>query len=93
MCVPTLTRKGKSFLSKCGESININLGLNNWIAEDNDDYVKKAVYFSKNTDKIQITKSYLINNRDQFKIFNAKNFSDELQKKFNEIIFHKTYNA
>lgn len=93
MCVPTLTRKGKSFLSKCGESININLGLNNWIAEDNDDYVKKAVYFSKNIDKIQITKSYLINNRDKFKIFNAKNFSDELQKKFNEIIFHQTYNA
>jgi predicted O-linked N-acetylglucosamine transferase (SPINDLY family) len=93
MCVPTLVKKGKSFLSKCGESINISLGLNDWIAENDDDYIKKAINFSKNIDKIQNTKSYLINNRNRFKIFNAKNFSEELVKKFKDIISTKNYNA
>ena len=93
MCVPTLVMKGRSFLSKCGESINISLGLNDWIAENNDDYIRKAINFSKNIDKIQKTKSYLINNRNKFKIFNAKNFSDELVKKLKDIILIKNYNA
>jgi predicted O-linked N-acetylglucosamine transferase (SPINDLY family) len=93
MCVPTLVKKGKSFLSKCGESINISLGLSDWIAENDDDYIKKAINFSKNIDKIQSTKSYLIDNRNKFKIFNARIFSDELVKNFKDIISMMNHNA
>jgi predicted O-linked N-acetylglucosamine transferase (SPINDLY family) len=93
MCVPTLVKRGNSFLSKCGESINISLGLNDWIAENDDDYINKAINFSKNIDKIQNTKSYLINNRIKFKIFNAKIFSEELVKIFKDIISTKYFNA
>ena len=94
MCVPTLVKKGNSFLSKCGESINISLGLNDWIAENDDDYIKKAINFSLNIDKIQSTKNYLINNRNKFKIFDAKIFSRELVKKFKDIIItNRNHNA
>jgi tetratricopeptide (TPR) repeat protein len=48
MGVPVLTKKGNRFLSHIGESINHNAGLPEWIAENDDDYVAKAVYFANN---------------------------------------------
>ena len=45
---PVLTMKGNNFNSRCGESINKNLELNNFIAKDKNDYIQKAITFSKN---------------------------------------------
>ena len=47
--------KGKNFTSRCGESINKNLGFDNFIAEDADDYVLKAVNLAQdqNLNKIR----------------------------------------
>ena len=45
MGVPVLTLKGFNFNSRCGESINKNLQLENFIAKDEDDYVNKALAF------------------------------------------------
>ena len=42
MGVPVLTMRGFNFNSRCGESININLGLNKFIAKNNEDYFKKS---------------------------------------------------
>jgi len=42
MGVPVLTMKGHNFNSRCGESININLQMENFIAKDKDEYFKKA---------------------------------------------------
>jgi len=46
MGVPLITRRGDRFLSRMGETILHNTGLADWIAEDDDDYVAKAVYFA-----------------------------------------------
>jgi predicted O-linked N-acetylglucosamine transferase (SPINDLY family) len=46
MGVPVITKKGTYFLSHLGESIAHNTSLSDWIAADNEDYVKKAVKFS-----------------------------------------------
>lgn len=46
MAVPVITRKGDRFLSRCGQSIVSNAGLDDWIAENDDDYVAKAVMHS-----------------------------------------------
>ena len=43
MGVPVITLRGDRFLSRIGESIAHNAGLADWIAEDDDDYVAKAV--------------------------------------------------
>ena len=45
MGVPVLTMKGHNFNSRCGESININLQMENFIAENKDDYFNKAISF------------------------------------------------
>lgn len=86
MCVPILTKKGKSFLSKCGESINLSLGLEELIANDIDDYIFKAISYSKDTNKIQKIKEYLIRNRNNFKLFNGKDFADELCNSFKAML-------
>ena len=86
MCVPILTKKGKSFLSKCGESINLSLGLEELIANDADEYILKAINYSKDINKIQKIKEYLIKNRNNFKLFNGKDFADELSNSFKAML-------
>ena len=46
MGVPVLTLSGERFGSRAGESILKNIGLNGWIADTPDDYVKKAKTFA-----------------------------------------------
>ena len=46
MGVPVLTLRGDRFLSHLGESIAINSGNVDWIAQNLEDYVRKAVLFS-----------------------------------------------
>lgn len=82
MCIPILTKAGNSFLSKCGESININMGLNDWICKDEDEYVEKAVNFSLDIDKLQSIKRNLRINRDTVKLFDHKLFADNLAEAF-----------
>ena len=91
MCVPVLTIKGNTFLSKCGESLNITLGLDEWICHDEIDYINKAIYMSKNTDKLQSVKNYLFDNRKKFKIFDSKNLAEDLAVAFKDMIL--TYNG
>ena len=86
MCVPILVMKGKSFLSKCGESINFSLGMDAWICDNEESYVKKALNFSKDFKKLKETKDYLIKNRNNFAIFDGKKFSNELSHAFQEMI-------
>lgn len=90
MCVPVLTKKGNTFLSKCGESLNITLGLDEWICNDEIDYINKAIYMSKNIDKLQFVKNYLFDNRKEFKLFDSKNLAENLEAAFKDMIL--TYN-
>ena len=51
MGVPVLTMAGYNFNSRCGESINKNLGMKQLIAKDEDDYVQKAINLSEDKEK------------------------------------------
>ena len=86
MCVPVLTKKGNTFLSKCGESINTSIGLSDWIAENDEDYLLKAINFANDFIKLQEVKSYLINNRNYFKLFDSKDFADQLSNSFKKML-------
>jgi predicted O-linked N-acetylglucosamine transferase (SPINDLY family) len=46
MGVPLLTKRGDRFLSHVGETIVLNAGLPDWIADDADDYVARAARFA-----------------------------------------------
>lgn len=76
MGVPVLTLKGDNFTSRCGESININLNLREFIANDTDDYIKKAINFTK---KIEIIRDLRKNLRERAKnssLYKTKDFSN-----------------
>ena len=81
MGVPVLTIKGFNFNSRCGESINKNLKLENFIAEDYSDYYLKALNFYKNKNYLsnlrkslrdRVISSPLLNNKDFALIFSEK---------------------
>ena len=85
MGVPTLTMKGNTFLSKCGESININLGMKNWIAMNEEDYCNKALLFSSSIKDLEDYRSKLLYEKNTNKIFDNKEFADNLLKLFKDL--------
>ena len=56
MNVPVLTKAGDSFFSKCGESINVNFNMEDWISKNNDDYINKAIKYSTDLNFLRSTK-------------------------------------
>jgi predicted O-linked N-acetylglucosamine transferase (SPINDLY family) len=86
MGVPVLTKKGDYFISKSTESINKNIGLNDWIANDESDYINKAVNFSNNLNILQSVKTYLLENRETFAIFDSKDFAKQMLNAFKKLI-------
>ena len=86
MCVPILAKVGDRFLSKCGESVNKSLGLEELIAKNNEEYVSIAINYSRNLKSLQRVKEYLIQNRSKFKIFNSQDFADELGNSFKKML-------
>ena len=76
MNVPVLTKAGDSFFSKCGESINVNFNMEDWISKNNDDYINKAIKYSTNLNFLRSTKLKLKNNKNN-KVFDIKRFADD----------------
>ena len=89
MGVPVLTKKGDYFISKSTESINKNIGLNDWIANDESDYINKAVNFSNNLNFLQSVKTYLLENRETFAVFDSKDFAKQMSNVFKKLIIKK----
>jgi len=77
MGVPVLTMKGFNFVSRCGESINVNLGIEEFLAKNEDDYIFKAIEFSKNLEKIIEIRKTLRDKALNSPLFNQKMFGDE----------------
>ena len=86
MGVPVLTMAGYNFNSRCGESINKNLNMEQLIAKNEDDYVSKAVSLSTDRDKfLNIRKSIFLDAIDS-PLFNKKRFSENFFNSLREII-------
>jgi len=80
MCVPLLTKKGDRFISKCGESINYNLNMKEWIADNDSEYIKKAIFFSTNIKDLQEAKKKLIDYSRKSDLFNMNKFTKEFSE-------------
>jgi predicted O-linked N-acetylglucosamine transferase (SPINDLY family) len=89
MGVPVLTMKGYNFNSRCGESINKNLNLNHLIAEDNKDYISKAIELATNKEKLIETRDFIFANAVNSPLFDQVNFSKNFYNSL-ENVFNKT---
>ncbi len=85
MGVPVITLKGHNFTSRCGESININCNLEEFIAEDKKDYIKKAVNFSKNIEQVKNLKKNLRNIAIKSSLFQSEEFASLFYKKLKNL--------
>ncbi|MEY4503847.1 MAG: hypothetical protein RL154_139, partial [Pseudomonadota bacterium] len=80
MGVPFITKKGNRFLSHMGESIAINASLQEFVAQDDSDYIAKAVYFSSNIDKLAKIRLNLRRQVIASPTYNAETFAKEFEK-------------
>ena len=62
MGVPLLTKEGNNFYSRIGTSINKNLDMEDWIANNEKDYILKAISKASDLKKLFQTKKELRNN-------------------------------
>ncbi len=84
MGVPVLTMAGYNFNSRCGESINKNLGLDQMIAKDESEYVQKIINLSNNYDDYIKLREFVYTNALKSPLFDnqhySKSFFEQLEK-------------
>ncbi len=85
MGVPVLTLKGFNMNSRCGESINTNLGLNDFIADNLDEYYNKSVSLQNKT-KLSNLRSSLRQKVLSSPLFDTGNFTKDLTSAFEKIL-------
>ena len=93
MSTPVLTKKGNTFVSRTTGSINHNCGMSDWIANDENEYVKKAIKFSTNLEQLSEIKKSLRQTALESPLFNsslfAKQLNSALWKMWNNFISKK----
>ena len=77
MNVPVLTMKGFNFNSRCGESINKNIGIDYLIAKDEREYIDKAIELSKDVEKLTSIRNKIFNEVTSNSLFDKNKFSLE----------------
>ena len=75
-----ITKRGDRFLSRAGETIAHNAGLKDWIAEDEDDYLEKAVSYSSDLMKLAKIRSGMRKKLLSSALFDTKRFASEFEK-------------
>ena len=85
MGVPGLTMKGFNFNSRCGESININLGMKKLIAKDFKNYIDIASFYASNIDKLLDLRNEVYEKLLNTPLFDKKKFSLNFYKSIQKI--------
>ena len=74
MGVPVLTLKGNNFVSRCGESINLNLKMSNFIAKNKSEYISKALSLSEDINGLVDIRKSLRKRALSSPLFDIENF-------------------
>tara|TARA_Y100000816_G_C26101708_1_gene584104 strand:- start:1177 stop:2877 length:1701 start_codon:yes stop_codon:yes gene_type:complete len=91
MGVPVLTMTGFNFNSRCGESINNNIGMNDLIAKNEEDYISKATSLADDKSKLSVTRKKIFNNCLSSPLFNQKKFCFDFFEIMKSIYKEKFY--
>ena len=80
MGVPAIVLKGDRYLFHFGESINANLNMYDWIAENRNAYVSKAIKFSSDVDQLSKIRMNLRKIALQSPVFDALRLSEHFSQ-------------
>ena len=89
MGVPLLTKKGNNFYSRIGTSINKNLDMEDWIANNEKDYILKAISKTSDLEKLFQTKKELRNKFLKSPLSNPRQYVKHFENCLN--LMWKTY--
>jgi len=85
MGVPTITLLGDTMLSRQGASMLSCVGLRDWIANDEDDYISKAVRFASDVPGLASLRAELRDRAIHSPLFDTRRFALNLQNCFEEM--------
>ena len=91
MGVPVLTMEGFNFNSRCGESINKNIHMNDLVAKSEEDYISKAISLANDKKKLLGVRKKIFNDSLLSPLFNQKNFCFNFFKSIDKIYREKIY--
>ena len=80
MGVPVLTLKGNRYLFHFGESINSNLNMKEWIADNKENYLEKAIKFSSDLENLSKIRMRLREEALISPVFDSNRFSKHFGK-------------
>jgi predicted O-linked N-acetylglucosamine transferase (SPINDLY family) len=79
MGVPVLTLAGDSLISRQGVGILMNIGLPNWIAENESEYITKSIFFASDLEKLVELRAGLRMQALTSPLFDAQNFAQDFE--------------
>ena len=80
MGVPVITKKGDYFLSHLGETIAHNTNLPDWIAADNEEYIRLAIKFTSDLAKLAELRASLRERLLTTPLFNLPRFANYFEQ-------------
>ena len=86
MGVPVLTMAGYNFNSRCGESINKNLNMEQLIAKDEEDYIQKVINLANNHESYTNLRKSIFLNAPTSPLFNSQDYSKSFFEALEEIV-------
>jgi predicted O-linked N-acetylglucosamine transferase (SPINDLY family) len=86
MGVPVLTMSGYNFNSRCGESINKNLNMENLIAKNEKEYISKAIELSNNKNEYFNLRKHIFKDAFKTPLFDQEKFSKNFYQALEQII-------
>lgn len=72
--IPILTMPGRTTLSRVAGNLMNDLGMTEFICKGTDDYIEKAVYFSKNRDQVSLLKKKLMLNKASSSLYDIDGY-------------------
>ena len=88
MGVPVVTQRGHHFLSHYGASIVTNAGLSNFIGEDTEDYIDRAVRHGADPKKLESLRKTLRTSLSDSALFNGEKYAQQLEHAFYQMWKH-----
>ena len=88
MGVPVVTMGGSNFNSRCGVSINSNIGMKELISLNENDYVNKAYNLATDKKTLISIRKKIYENAIESPLFNKKKFSHEFFNLIKKLYFN-----
>ena len=82
MGVPAITIAGDRPVGRIGTTLMTNLGLTDWIAKDEDEYVNKAIHFGNNLPLLEKLREEIRNLMQNSPVMDEKGFAENVEDAF-----------